>query len=118
VCDTGYILKDGKCLRDTDGDGTHDDEDDDIDGDGIDNDEDDDIDGDGIKNEDDKNPYIHDLMYAKALQSQYMGDVFYKEPTATKMGDEGTASSQLPSTPLLVMGGLLVAFFLMPKKNK
>ena len=118
VCDTGYILKDGKCLRDTDGDGTHDDDDDDIDGDGKDNNEDDDIDGDGIKNDDDKNPYIHDLMYAKALQSQYMGDVFYKEPTATKMGDEGTASSQLPSTPLLVMGGLLVAFFLMPKKNK
>ena len=104
VCDVGYILKDGKCLRDTDGDGTHDDDDDDID-------------GDGIKNDDDKNPYIHDLMYAKALQSQYMGDVFYKEPTATKMGDEGTASSQLPSTPLLVMGGLLVAFFLMPKQK-
>jgi len=118
VCDVGYILKDGKCMRDTDGDGTHDDDDDDIDGDGIDNDEDDDIDGDGIKNEDDENPYINDLMYAKALQSQYMGDVFYKEPTATMMGDEGTVTSQLPSTPLLVMGGLLVAFYLMPKQNK
>ena len=118
VCDAGYILKDGKCMRDTDGDGTHDDEDEDIDGDGKNNDEDDDIDGDGIKNEDDDHPYIHDIMYAKALQSQYMGDVFYKEPSATRMGDEPTTSSQLPSTPLLVMGGLLVAFFLMPKQNK
>jgi hypothetical protein len=55
-CVDGFVMHNGVCSPDTDGDGIPDVTDDDIDGDGIPNDLDPDIDGDGIPNDLDENP--------------------------------------------------------------
>jgi hypothetical protein len=111
-------------ITDIDGDGIEDIDDDDIDGDGIPNDEDDDIDGDGILNEDDDTPsgqqvamgqVVYDSIYARASNANYMGDVFHKNLNKDVAKDKPPTDF---STPLLIMGGMAVAFFLYKQQKK
>ena len=110
---------------DIDGDGVPDTDDKDIDGDGINNEDDDDIDGDGIANEDDDTPSgdavaqisNYDTLYTRASQAQYLGDVFHADPSHTNPKAEKDEGFSLP-TPLLIMAGLGVGFFLYNSRKK
>jgi len=126
---------------DTDKDGIPNDQDPDIDGDGIPNDQDPDIDGDGIPNDQDTDANGDGIpdkdqdtiippttttttttttndtsdLYNRALNTQYLGDVFYKDPGTTKT----TPTPKKPTTTnpnLLLAVGLVATFMFLNRR--
>jgi hypothetical protein len=108
--------------KDTDGDGIKDGEDHDIDDDGIHNEIDEDDDGDGIHDAEDADhsnlngtPANSDI-YNRALQTQYIGDVFYKDPSSTTTTAKTPAPSPFDNTTILIAVGLAGAFMYMNRR--